>query len=352
MVAADLSSLISDIEQAYDDFTVEKNLFGSSAGTIETQLLAALYFTRADAALATKSGSSQNVKAHLERIIGHLAVTEDLMFYGNITAATAGFANSVNARTDIVIGSASSGYSLTSGWSVAPASLGSVFGNIPQSPLSAQATFATLSSGGELPYELAGVSVSIGGQAVQAFYVSPSRVTFFVPADLPTGPAEVIVASQDGYVSKGSIAITPNAARLMTSLDDETGPLLFVNDAKQTMDELQVTTPENLSSDKRTRLTIFAAGISGSAANTDPSNDVSVGGKVIPNVAESVVVEAHTPDGRIYRLPVEFAGAQGGVPGLDQINVVLIPELQGAGAVDLTLIVNGQRSNAPTIVVQ
>jgi len=52
------------------------------------------------------------------------------------------------------------------------------------------------------------------------------------------------------------------------------------------------------------------------------------------------------------KLPVEFAGAQGSVPGLDQINVVLIPALQGAGTVDLTLIVNGQRSSAPTIVVR
>jgi hypothetical protein len=34
------------------------------------------------------------------------------------------------------------------------------------------------------------------------------------------------------------------------------------------------------------------------------------------------------------------------------VSVVLIPELQGAGAVDLTLIVNGTRSNVPRIVVQ
>jgi uncharacterized protein (TIGR03437 family) len=72
---------------------------------------------------------------------------------------------------------------------------------------------------------------------------------------------------------------------------------------------------------------------------------------VIPNLAESVIVEAHTQDGRIYKLPVEFAGAQGIVPGLDQLNLVLIPELQGAGTVDLTVIVNGQRSNAPTILI-
>jgi hypothetical protein len=31
---------------------------------------------------------------------------------------------------------------------------------------------------------------------------------------------------------------------------------------------------------------------------------------------------------------------------------VLLPELQGAGTMNLTLIVNGQRSNASTIIVR
>jgi uncharacterized protein (TIGR03437 family) len=40
------------------------------------------------------------------------------------------------------------------------------------------------------------------------------------------------------------------------------------------------------------------------------------------------------------------------LPGLDQVNVRLIPELRGAGTVQLTLILGGRRSNAPTIVIQ
>jgi uncharacterized protein (TIGR03437 family) len=73
---------------------------------------------------------------------------------------------------------------------------------------------------------------------------------------------------------------------------------------------------------------------------------------VRPNFAESVAVEARLGDGRVYLLPVEFAGAQGVLPGLDQVNVRLIPELRGAGTVQLTLILGGRRSNAPTIVIQ
>jgi uncharacterized protein (TIGR03437 family) len=97
---------------------------------------------------------------------------------------------------------------------------------------------------------------------------------------------------------------------------------------------------------------IFAAGVVGFAANTDPSNDVFAGGVLIPNLAESILVEAHTLDGRIYALPVEFAGGQSLIAGVDNINVVIIPELQGAGIIDLTLVVNGQRSNSPTIDIR
>jgi uncharacterized protein (TIGR03437 family) len=96
---------------------------------------------------------------------------------------------------------------------------------------------------------------------------------------------------------------------------------------------------------------IFATGISGRAANSDPSNDVMVNGVSRPNLSESVVVEARTIDGRVIQLPIEFAGAQGVLPDLDQVDVILLSGLQGAGAVQLTLIVNGQRSNSPTIVI-
>jgi uncharacterized protein (TIGR03437 family) len=138
----------------------------------------------------------------------------------------------------------------------------------------------------------------------------------------------------------------------VTLTGNEGGGLLAVNLGRQTVDNtITVTTEENFGPDKRTRLLIYAVGVSGKAANTDPNNDIFANGIVIPNLAESVIVEAHTQDGRIYRLPVEFAGAQGIVPGLDQLNLVLIPELQGAGTVDLTVIVNGQRSNAPTILI-
>jgi uncharacterized protein (TIGR03437 family) len=99
-------------------------------------------------------------------------------------------------------------------------------------------------------------------------------------------------------------------------------------------------------------LTIFAIGITSVAQNSDPSNDLVIGGISVPNFAESVVVEARRSDGIAFILPVEFAGAQGLIPGLDQVNFVLTPELRGAGNVQLTVIINGQRSNSALINIR
>jgi len=138
---------------------------------------------------------------------------------------------------------------------------------------------------------------------------------------------------------------------IMTRADD-TGRAVALNSVKQTENDFEVTTPENFGADKRTRLTIFATGISGTAVNSDVSNDVLINGVVQPNFAESVAIEARLANGSVISLPVEFAGAQGTLPGLDQVNVVLPPGLQGAGVVQLTLVIGGQRSNAPTITVR
>ena len=113
-----------------------------------------------------------------------------------------------------------------------------------------------------------------------------------------------------------------------------------------------MTSPGNFGSDKRTRLTFFATGISGSVVNSDSSNDITVNGQVRQNLAEAIGVEARLPDGTVYTLPVEFAGAQGGVPGLDQVTVILRPELKGAGIVQMTLIVGGRRSSNPIVVIK
>jgi uncharacterized protein (TIGR03437 family) len=280
-----------------------------------------------------------------------LTVAEELMRFGVISSATSTQANATNTRTNVVVGQAVTGYGLTNASAIAPSSLAAIGGYSNVQPMSTQTMFATITGSG-LPYEVAGLSVTVDGVAVPVIYVSPWGIKFFVPADIQPGTKEVIVTSQDGYVCQGMVSVEQGSSRIMTSGDDDNGAAIVANNQTIVTSTFSVETLQNLSSDKRTRLSLFATGISGSVSNTSIANDVNVGGVVRPNFAESVAVEARLGDGRVYLLPVEFAGAQGVLPGLDQVNVRLIPELRGAGTVQLTLILGGRRSNAPTIVIQ
>lgn len=143
----------------------------------------------------------------------------------------------------------------------------------------------------------------------------------------------------------------PGAFRIMTSADNGLSEAIAMNLTKQTAG-FDVLTQENFGLDKRTRLALFAIGVSAGALNIDTTNDLQLAGTRVPNFAESVAVEARTSNGQVVSLPVEFAGAQMGMIGLDQVNVRLTPELKASGVVQLTLIIAGQRSNSATVLVR
>ena len=173
-----------------------------------------------------------------------------------------------------------------------------------------------------------------------------------MPPDVPEGMVEVIVSSQDGYICQGIVSVERNASRIMTTSEDESGSIAVANGLNLIASNFEVTSLGNFGSDKRTRLTFFATGISGSVPNSGLNNDISVDGKARANLAEGIVVEARLGSGQVITLAVEYAGAQGTVPGLDQVTVILRSELKAAGTVQLTMIVGGRRSNAATVFIK
>ncbi|HEU4507660.1 MAG TPA: Ig-like domain-containing protein [Pyrinomonadaceae bacterium] len=348
-LASDITGLTAEITQAYSDFLLESNVFGPHAPAIDAQINAAALFSKASAGLSLRAATSPNIKNNLLRIATHLAIAEDLMRYGMITQTTMDQANATKTRTSVVIGQATTGYS-TSISPIAPASIGSISGSTQ--PMISQTALASLQPDGTLPYEVAGLSVTVNGVAAPVLYASPFGIKFVVPSETPLGTVEVIISSQDGYICKASATVQRTASRIMTVTDDQNGAAIAANGMKLTTSAFQVSTQENFGPDKRTRLTFFATGLSGSAFNTDTQNDARMDGVIKPNYAESIVVEAKTRNNRVFVLPVEFAGAQGILTGMDQITVILVPELRGVGRVQLTLIVNGQRSNAPTVEIR
>lgn len=351
VLASGIAGLTTDIEKAYLEFKAEIGSFGGNAATIDVQIKAAALFSKATNGLAMRSANSPNIKANLLRIAAHLAIAEDLMRSGKISPATFVEANDTKTRIDLVIGKLGDGVTAFS--SMAPSSLGSIVGNGNQQPMTTLTMLAPIVPNGALPYELGGLSVTVGGVAVPVLYVSPGTIKFYVPADVKVAMTEVVVSSQDGYICQGLLSVEKNVSRIMTAGDEVNGAAIIANGQTFTTTNLKVDSPENVGSDKRTRLSLFATGISGSVSNSDITNDIKLGGGVVrPNFAESITVEALLSNGRVYTLPVEFAGPQGLLPGLDQINVRLIPELKNAGIVQLTLVIGGRRSNTPTVIIK
>lgn len=349
-LANSISSLTNDIEQAYSEFKAESSSFGANAGAIDVQIRAAALFSKAANGLAMRAANSPNIKNDLLRVTSHLAIAEDLMRYGKINPDTATQATNTKTRIDLVIGKLGDGQTVFS--SMSPASLSSIVSTGNLQPMLAQTMFAPVAGNGSLPYEVGGLTVTVGGVAVPVLYVSPWALTFYMPADVPVAMTDVIVSSQDGYVCQGVISVERNISRIMTTGADENGVAVVANNQTITTTDLKVDTAENLGSDKQTRLSFFATGITGSVSNSDITNDVTLRGTVIPNFAESVTVEARLGDGRVVSLPVEFAGPQGALAGLDQVTVRLLPDMKGTGLVQMTLILGGRRSNTPTVVIK
>ena len=123
-LSSDLSLLVNDVQAAYSDFLAEQNTFGA-ASWINKQLQAALYLSKADTALAAKVGASNTVRNNLLRLVAHLAVSEELLLYGGVSAGTQAQAAAAKARLDNRHGPADANYtSATPG--DCPLSLGSV----------------------------------------------------------------------------------------------------------------------------------------------------------------------------------------------------------------------------------
>ncbi|MDT4895746.1 MAG: hypothetical protein QOH25_823 [Acidobacteriota bacterium] len=352
--AEQIAPILTNIEQAYVTFSSESSLF-SSPDRIDNALRAALYFTRAAYAINAVDGPSVKVQTRLQIAASYLSQVNDLMLAGsssNISLATATAHASASAPASPVIGLADTRSSASFSPALAPASLGTILGDPNQSPLAMKTTAATQTVDGKLPYELEGVSVTVGGRAAQVLSVSPSRINFFVPPDIPAGDVEVLVTLKEGYVSRGAVTIAPLSPGLFTISGNGIGDAVALNSNNLTAGPFNVNTLTTASQDKRTRLILFASGLGAGLVNADTSNDLTALGIQIPNFAESVAVEARTRDGRFFNLAVEYAGRQAAYPGVEQVNVVVPAALEGAGAVELTLVVGSLRSNAATINIK
>jgi uncharacterized protein (TIGR03437 family) len=198
---------------------------------------------------------------------------------------------------------------------------------------------------GTPPYgtTLGGMTVTVtdsAGVARQSmmFYVSPTQLSFLIPAGTASGPATVVVNTPGGAIT-AAITVSPSAAALFTANTNGQGPLAaqivtVTPGGQQTYSNTstlsgttQVNAPVSLSPASNTYyLLLYGTGFDNAKSVT-----VTIAGKT------------YTPS---------YFGPQGAYAGLDQVNVLLPQSLVGSGTVSISITVDGQTSNAGTIAIQ
>ncbi|MGH9660216.1 MAG: hypothetical protein ACRD96_16825 [Bryobacteraceae bacterium] len=212
------------------------------------------------------------------------------------------------------------------GPAVAPDSLATLRGE----SLAAITASATL----PWPTTLGGVSVEVADRfgvrrPAQVFYVAPGQINFVVPAATAPGPATVSVFRGDVLRASGRLQVDLIAPGLFTAASTGRGlaAAIALGATPQLVADCTstgcVARPIDLPAGSETYLVLFGTGLRNRAALDAVS--VTIGG---------------------LRAPVQYAGPQLEYPGLDQVNVLLPPELRGRGEVDVLLSAGGVMANA------
>jgi uncharacterized protein (TIGR03437 family) len=223
---------------------------------------------------------------------------------------------------------------------VAPNSWAVAFG----SQMAQSTAMATLSSG-QWPTTLAGITVQVDGQPAELYYVSPGQINFLVPDVTDFGSVNVVITNvASGATQTSTVNLQNTAVGIFTSNSSGAGPGAILNGVTGSGPPFLVVTPQNGGSDLRTRLAIYCTGLRYAG---NPAQDSS-----IANVAANVTAFGRDTSGNQYNFTVEYAGGSDpAFPGLDQVNIILPAQLDGAGVVSLIVTAESGTSNTVTFQV-
>jgi trimeric autotransporter adhesin len=224
---------------------------------------------------------------------------------------------------------------------VAPNSWAVAFGTA----IAQTTAIATPLSNGQWPTQLANVTMQVDDQAAELYYVSPNQINFLVPDATDFGTVNVVITNTaTGATQTSTVTLQNSAVGIFTSNSSGSGPGAILNGVTAAGPPFYVVTPQNGGSDLRTRLAIYCTGLRYAG---NPTQNPSV-----TNIAASVTAQGMDTSGNQYNFTVEYAGVSDPTfPGLDQVNIVLPAQLDGAGVVTLTFTAESTTSNAVTFLV-
>jgi uncharacterized protein (TIGR03437 family) len=167
-----------------------------------------------------------------------------------------------------------------------------------------------------LPFELNGVTVTVGGVAAQLIFVSAGQVNFVIPQFVGEGDAVDFTINNNGVQSAGKVKIIAAAPGIFSATGDGKGPAAA---------QCGAVAPDGMSFP----LTVPPC----SVGNESLFSTLVIYGTGWRN-ASSLQVKIGD-----QTLTPAFAGAQPNFQGLDQMNVTLTKELAGKSDLDLSIVV-------------
>lgn len=193
-----------------------------------------------------------------------------------------------------------------------------------------------------LPTTLGGVRVRVGNADAGLFFVAPGQINFKIPSGLAdTTNATVTVTNSDNSARTGTFTIVRGAPGVFSAKATGAGVAAaqttfdgaaFQNIFNANGDEIDV---DAGSRQRPNVLVLYATGI----RNTPAANPSDGNG-----VAEAVTVKFQGVAGQVL-----FAGPAPGFEGLDQINVIIPPELAGLGSIRIVVSANSRAANTVTV---
>ncbi len=191
----------------------------------------------------------------------------------------------------------------------------------------------------------------------QLYYVGPGQINYYVPSGAAPGPASVSVFRNGGgtgestlqagtLVASGTVQVQPVTPGIFTANGTGSGvpAAIYLTAAGGTVSAAFVFTCAGGAG------TCTPVPINVSGADTQVA--VELYGTGIRHHTGAVTATAVTAAGVVQPLTVLYAGAQGTLPGLDQVNLQLPPTLAGGGVVTINLVADGVAANSVQVAFQ
>jgi len=180
------------------------------------------------------------------------------------------------------------------------------------------ANATTSASSANLPYDLAGVSVTVKGFAARLVFVSAGQINFVLPQEVAAADSVDFTVNNNGVLSAGKVKVADVAPGIFTVTGDGTG--MAAAQCGRGSDD---------------GLTFEISSLPCSVGNEASFNTLILYGTGWRN-ASGTAVNFKVGDTQVMLTP-SFSGAQPTFFGLDQINVTLTKDLAGKAPVDTTV---------------